>query len=727
MKYLESGENGTLTNSNIGGKKEKNMSRNKSMNKVQLAILTILAVFIMCSSSWAATYYVATNGNDGNPGTLSKPWETIGKANRTLKPGDTVHIRDGTYHEEIRPNRSGTSGSYITYAVYGSETVTIDRNNNGNGVDLDGRSYIKIDGINLTDCQAWVTSGTYGYDYCVIQNCYMKNASNYVGFEVRDGCDYNKILNCRIDAGSCYDGLNVGRNRTTESYGAHYNLIQGNEIIGGKHSCLNIGGNKTRYNIIRGNYFHHGAKILGTGALGAWTVIDQNILRSTRTNLMQIRSRNDIIRRNELHNDFSIASGNAGILLQATTERPNTRDIRVYNNTLYFLVDGGWVGVKMAMYDSNAHLEDNVFKNNILYNAETQNSSNYVVNYSRVVTTPPTDVFASNVIAKALPNIHVIRMYEYGDARLTLDEAKAAYLHLFPNTNIDVAPRFVDAGNIDFHLAGDSPCIDAGSHLTFTVGSGTGNEIVVEDAGYFIDGWNIVEGDLIQVGSNDAVRISEIDYDRNTITLTSSISWNDGDPVDLPYNGAKPDIGAYEYQSGTSDPIPPTPDITPFSQYYEAEAMDLTFPMALGTDTDAWGGEYISPSSGEASRSPLPEATLEFAAPETITYYLWIRMMGPDSSSDALYVGIDSAWDRVYPSATGTYEWVRVETSHNSGNYGFNLTAGNHTFQIGHGEINARADALFFTDDPNEIPQSIPAPDITRLSAPKGLRIIGSN
>jgi hypothetical protein len=38
---------------------------------------------------------------------------------------------------------------------------------------------------------------------------------------------------------------------------------------------------------------------------------------------------------------------------------------------------------------------------------------------------------------------------------------------------------------------------------------------------------------------------------------------------------------------------------------------------------------------------PPPEATLEFRALETGTYYLWIRMMGPDSSSDALYVGID--------------------------------------------------------------------------------------
>ena len=55
--------------------------------------------------------------------------------------------------------------------------------------------------------------------------------------------------------------------------------------------------------------------------------------------------------------------------------------------------------------------------------------------------------------------------------------------------------------------------------------------------------------------------------------------------------------------------------------------------------------------------------------------------------SDALYVGFDNSWDRVFPSATGSYEWVRVETTDGSGTYGFALTAGTHDIQVGHGEI----------------------------------------
>ncbi len=162
----------------------------------------------------------------------------------------------------------------------------------------------------------------------------------------------------------------------------------------------------------------------------------------------------------------------------------------------------------------------------------------------------------------------------------------------------------------------------------------------------------------------------------------------------------------------------PSPPTTPFSQYYEAEDMNVVSPMAIGNDADASQGHYISPTSGTNSTSPLQEATLSFTVPQTDTYYLWVRMYGPDSSSDALYVGIDTTWDRVYPGETETYEWVKVENVHKSGNYGFSLTQGSHMLRIGHGEINARADALFITTDPDKVPSIMHPPLVD--NAPPG-------
>ena len=68
-----------------------------------------------------------STGSDANPGTKSRPWKTIGRANQRgqLRPGDAVLIRRGTYREEIRPRASGQAGQLITFAAYPGETVTV--------------------------------------------------------------------------------------------------------------------------------------------------------------------------------------------------------------------------------------------------------------------------------------------------------------------------------------------------------------------------------------------------------------------------------------------------------------------------------------------------------------------------------------------------------------------------------------------------------------------------
>jgi hypothetical protein len=112
-----------------------------------------------------------------------------------------------------------------------------------------------------------------------------------------------------------------------------------------------------------------------------------------------------------------------------------------------------------------------------------------------------------------------------------------------------------DKNPYDFHLLSTSPAIDAGVFLTTTTSSGSGTEIQVADAGYFIDGYGIVEGDVIQLqGQTAKARIVSIDYATNTMTIDTPLSWTSGLGVSLPYEGAAPDIGAYEYINAS---IPP--------------------------------------------------------------------------------------------------------------------------------------------------------------------------
>ncbi len=49
------------------------------------------------AASTGAAFYVATTGDDANPGTLAQPWKTIQKAMNALQPGQIAYVRAGTY------------------------------------------------------------------------------------------------------------------------------------------------------------------------------------------------------------------------------------------------------------------------------------------------------------------------------------------------------------------------------------------------------------------------------------------------------------------------------------------------------------------------------------------------------------------------------------------------------------------------------------------------------
>src|SRR5215831_3154870 len=68
----------------------------------QLVIFLVSAsfffIFIGAFTVQAATYYVATTGNDLNPGTSASPWRNPQKCTASpVVAGDTCTVADGTY------------------------------------------------------------------------------------------------------------------------------------------------------------------------------------------------------------------------------------------------------------------------------------------------------------------------------------------------------------------------------------------------------------------------------------------------------------------------------------------------------------------------------------------------------------------------------------------------------------------------------------------------------
>jgi hypothetical protein len=202
------------------------------------------------------TYYVATSGNDSNPGTTALPWRTVLKAAQTLTAGQTALVRGGTYAERsIMFTHSGAPGNPITIKAATGEVPVIDAGfttsipPDGVGdtpvFNIDGTSYITLDGLtikrgrtaNVTISNDRVTTDI------TIQNCTLLDfttgdnaASIYVNtgshrITIKDNSIHGRIAGLRANVANGIIMFNAGD--VTIQNNNIYDLVQG---ISYKHS-----------------------------------------------------------------------------------------------------------------------------------------------------------------------------------------------------------------------------------------------------------------------------------------------------------------------------------------------------------------------------------------------------------------------------------------------------------------------------------------------------------
>lgn len=118
--------------------------------KISIAVAMAAGQIALASNVLAATYYVATNGNNSSAGSSTVPFQTIQKGLSVLAPGDTLVIRDGTYSGSSNsftnfPN--GSSGQYITIMAENEGNVIITA-----GLSMaDNNKYLIIQGLRFQD------------------------------------------------------------------------------------------------------------------------------------------------------------------------------------------------------------------------------------------------------------------------------------------------------------------------------------------------------------------------------------------------------------------------------------------------------------------------------------------------------------------------------------------------------------------------------------------------
>jgi hypothetical protein len=278
---------------------------------------------------------------------------------------------------------------------------------------------------------------------------------------------------------------------------------------------------------------------------------------------IQYAGSNSILRRNVFHDtglgiDITLYEGK--LEKDAWSNAHN----RFYNNTFYkngyqSMTDGDSNGAGMgfipysspkwtsAAFQAYYSYEDQVFINNLFYLNQSMvpsspRSAQIIFDHNAE---PKQGVFYNNLLfyTEAEQPIFFVRdEWEW----YTTGEFERAYPD-FADGNIQANPLMIDPDAGDFSLSGSaSPAIDAGRDLTFATAPGTGTLIPVQDARYFSDGKGVVEPDIIRV-NGQRVTIIRVDYEKNMLEISESLTWETGDSVTLDYAGSAPDIGAIEF------------------------------------------------------------------------------------------------------------------------------------------------------------------------------------
>ena len=170
-------------------------------------------------------YFVATHGDDANPGTEAKPWKTIQQAADTMLPGDAVTVLEGSYAaQRVAVIRSGRPALPITYQAKGTVVMK------GFKVTAD---HITIRGFEIadTDYVRWhsdVSAGVF------VKGRHVVVESNYI----HDAALTGIVLAAMPEEPTATSDCVVRNNRLFRnemagiSLAGRNNLVEGNEIWG---------------------------------------------------------------------------------------------------------------------------------------------------------------------------------------------------------------------------------------------------------------------------------------------------------------------------------------------------------------------------------------------------------------------------------------------------------------------------------------------------------------
>jgi hypothetical protein len=384
-------------------------------------LLFALAVTLVAVPVHAATYYVSTSGNDSNScataRALSTPKRTITSGLTCLSAGDTLHIRGGTYAEQLRlfgwagGSQADSWSNPTTISAYPGEAVTIKppagsefilvmrgsgagatdapRYQVWNGITFDGTN-ISSHGVYITAWDGTANPPVAPAHHIRFTNFRITGVPHGQGLLTTWGSDGVQLSNCEIDH---IWGPTLIPNNTQGVYGGAHDMLVENCHI---HDNWGFGISNINSNYSGGVNF------------------DVN---------------NHVIRNNRVHTNGRAGDGYGGINLGEGTGH------QIYNNLVY---NNNGVGIILGWGEGANGVA--IYNNTVYKNTKTG-----------------IEIRGGQKATNVRNNVSYANATDYADS----GSSTAQGTNLF-STN----PQFVNADAGDFRLQTTSPALNAGTTLS---------------------------------------------------------------------------------------------------------------------------------------------------------------------------------------------------------------------------------------------------------------------
>ena len=166
-------------------------------------VLIFILLVIFPFHAWSATYYVTQSGAGARSGSSYGNSMSVSSHNSgRFSPGDIIYLCDRIASQVTAPSSGSALGGYITYrGDYAGHAGVIDRNfaSSSDCFNTNGKDYIVIDGIEMTQATAGGILMYKGSDHIIIKNCEIHHIyasgddSDSKGINADDSCSYITI------------------------------------------------------------------------------------------------------------------------------------------------------------------------------------------------------------------------------------------------------------------------------------------------------------------------------------------------------------------------------------------------------------------------------------------------------------------------------------------------------------------------------------------------------